>query len=84
MSKLVNLIENALKKDNEFTHTTNGALARTSTGNKVYDFFAFAGGQRSTPSLALEEFIKAYYESPCYAVKALFWLRDCRGGKLFV
>lgn len=80
MSKLVNLIENALKKDNEFTHTANGALARTSTGNKVYDFFAFAGAQRRDPDLVLKEFIAAYYESPLYAVKALFWLRDCKEG----
>lgn len=80
MSNLVDLIENALKKDNEFTHTANGALARTSTGYKVYDFFAFAGAQRSTPSLALKEFVEAYQDSPRYAVKALFWLRDCKEG----
>ena len=80
MSNLIDLIENALKKDNEFTHTANGALARTSTGNKVYDFFAFAGGQRKNKDLVLNEFVEAYRESPRYALKALFWLRDYKEG----
>ena len=75
-SELLNALNNEFNK----TYTTNGARAYKSTNDKVYDFFAFAGATMGNPAECLEYFTEAWYENPDLAIKALFWLRDCRGG----
>ncbi len=63
------------------TTTANGMLAFNSTGDVVLDFFGNAGSARNMkPSQLKDLFDRAYAAEPELAVKALFWLRDVRGG----
>lgn len=73
---------NAMKNETNFSRTTNGALAHKSTLNAVYDMFAFGGAYRlRSDDDVLALFSKAFIESPTYALKCLFYLRDVRGGQ---
>ena len=66
-----------------FMVTENGALAHKSTRSMVYDMFAFGGAYRKrTDEDCIWLFKNAYEENPELALKCLFYLRDCRGGKL--
>lgn len=71
----------ALERATNLTTTENGATAYKSTGNAVYDFFAFGGALRNDPITALYYFKLAWYENAELAIKALFNLRDVRGGQ---
>ena len=67
-----------------YAETENGALAHKSTNNAVYDLFALGGAFRKrTDEDCILVFKNAYEENPELALKCLFYLRDCRGGKLF-
>lgn len=79
----MNNFMNALKNNYNYTYTDNGALAHKTTNSKVYDMFGVGGAyrQRSDADCILL-FKEAYDEDPTLAVKCLFYLRDCRGGKL--
>ncbi len=61
------------------THTTNGMVALTKTGNTSVDFFFKAGASRGQPSI-VNTFNAAYAEDKSIAAKLLFWVRDVRGG----
>lgn len=75
---------NALKEEQNYTFTENGALSYKSTLDAVYDMFAFCGAYRSrSEDDCIKLFMKAYAEDPVYALKCLFYARDIRGGKLF-
>lgn len=73
---------NAMKSDSNYTYTENGAVTHISTLNKVLDMFALGGAYRNRTDKEIEIlFGDAYRENPLYALKCLFYLRDCRGGQ---
>lgn len=61
--------------------TENGAVTHSTTTNAVLDFFALAGAKRNDIAGAKNLFRKAYAEDRQLAVRALFYLRDIRGGQ---
>lgn len=61
--------------------TENNALAHSTSHSAVLDFFALAGGMRDNPEDAVRLFRKAFAEDRQLAVRALFYLRDIRGGQ---
>lgn len=77
MSKFIN----NMKQDTNYKRTENCAIAMKSTLNAVYDMFAFGGAYRSRSDAdVILLFKKAFEEDRTYALKCLFYLRDCRGG----
>lgn len=62
------------------TVTENGAATFRGSGSAVLDFFSRAGAMRGQFAQALALFDEALQEDPLLAMKALFWLRDVRGG----
>lgn len=73
---------NAVKKENNFKYTENGAVAAKSTMSKLYDMFALGGAYRSrTETDCIMLFKEAYMENPTYALKCLWYLRDILEGQ---
>lgn len=73
---------NAMKSDNNYGYTENGAIKHNTTLDKVLDMFALGGSFRNRSDKDIEElFGDAYRENPVLALKCLFYLRDCRGGQ---
>lgn len=67
----------ALKEEDNWGHTANGAVGKKSTGSKLYDLFAMGTAYRQrTESDCILLFKEAYLESPEYALKCLAYLRD--------
>ena len=57
--------------------TENGALGYAASGHSLVDLNFMVSSLRSREEeFIVKNFIKAYYESPEYAVKWLFFLRD--------
>lgn len=79
---MTNSFIDALEEQFNYKFTENGAVALKSTGSKVYDLFALGGAYRSR---SVEDcillFKEAFEEDKVLALKALFYLRDCRGGQ---
>ena len=72
----------ALEDMFNYKFTENGAIALKSTGSKVYDLFAFGAAYRSrSDEDCILLFKNAYEEDPTLALKAIFYIRDCRGGQ---
>ena len=72
----------AMKQENNFKRTENGAVAKKSTMSKLYDLFALGGSYRSrTESDCIVLFKNAYQENPTYALKCLWYLRDILEGQ---
>lgn len=70
-----------LKREANLTSTLNGAVTNYSTFSDCLDLFAAVGALRSDRTgRAADMFIKAYCESPDYAMKILFYARDIRQG----
>lgn len=65
------------EKDNK-TRTLNGALTNVSTFNDVLDYFYHAPARRGADNTEL--FANAYNDDRVLALKALFHVRDVRGG----
>ena len=61
--------------------TENGAVTHSTTTNAVLDFFALAGAKRNDIPGAKTLFRKAFQEDRQLAIRALFYLRDIRGGQ---
>lgn len=79
---MVNGIIDSLKKVSNVTITENGATARKTTFNKVYDMFGLAGAYRHrTNDDCVLLFKNAFEENAELAVKCLFYMRDIRGGQ---
>ena len=61
--------------------TQNGMPTNLSTGVAVLDLFGTIGSMRTSSKLEIiKMFSRAFAEEPLLALKALFWLRDIRGG----
>ncbi len=68
--------------DDTLVRTENGAVARKTTTNYVYDFFALGGAMRHrSEEDILELFIKAFSEDELDALKVLFYLGAVRVGQ---
>lgn len=79
----MNTFMNGLKNATNYTLTENGGVAHKSTTSKLYDMFALGGAYRTrSDEDTIVLFKDAYAENPEYALKCLFYLGDCRGGKL--
>ena len=73
---------NAMKNDNNYGYTENGAVKHNSTMDKVLDLFSLGGAYRNRTDKEVEElFGDAYRQNKELALKCLFYLRDCRGGQ---
>jgi hypothetical protein len=71
-----------LKEATNVAYTTNGARAYKTTESALVDFFSKGGALRNaSESEVISLFTKAYAENPLYAMKALFYIRDVRGGQ---
>lgn len=78
----MNSFINELKKDTNYTYTSNMAIAHKSTLNAVYDLFALGGAYRNrSDDDCILLFKKAFEEDETLALKCLFYLRDIRGGQ---
>ena len=71
----------ALKDNFNFGYTENGATKHLTTKSALLDLFALGGSyrNRSEDDVVLL-FKKAFQENEEYAMKCLFYLRDCRFG----
>lgn len=77
-----NKFMSGLKTATNYTYTENGALTHKSTLNALYDLFAMGGAYRKrSDDDCIALFSKAYNESPVYAMKCLFYLRDILQGQ---
>lgn len=72
----------AMKNENNFKCTENGATAKSSTLSKVYDLFALGGAYRKrSDEDCILLFKEAYEEDKNYALKCLWYLRDIEQGQ---
>jgi len=72
----------ALEADTNFTLTENLATARATTNSELLNFFSVAGALRTRDEADIVRlFDKAFAENPRFALKALFYFRDIRGGQ---
>ena len=73
----------AMKQDTNYGYTENGGVKHNSTLNPVLDMFAMGGAMRKrSDDDVITMFSSAYRADPTHALRCLFYLRDCRGGKL--
>lgn len=80
---MTNTFIDALEDMFNYKFTENMGIAMKSTGSKVYDLFALGAAYRNrSDSDCILLFKNAFEEDPTLALKALFYIRDCRGGKL--
>ena len=71
----------ALNMESRKTFTENGATAYNTSGDGLLDFFASAGSLRESDVMRKETlFEEAFKVDPLLATKALFYVRDIRGG----
>ena len=72
----------ALKNENNFGYTENGAVKRMSTMSGLLDLFGMGAAYRNRSDTdCIFLFQKAFKENPVYALKCLFYIRDVRGGQ---
>ena len=73
---------NGLTNATNFTYTENGALTHKSTTSALLDMFAMGAAYRTrSDEDCILLFKNAFEENPVYALKCLFYIRDCRGGQ---
>ena len=72
---------NAITQETNWKKTENGADAYHSSGSNLLNFYSLIGAYRSRSEEDVKRlFAAAYAEDPVYALKALFYARDVRGG----
>ena len=75
----MNTFMNALRNENNFTYTENGAGTYTSTLDGLLDLFALGGAYRTrTDAECINLFQKAFQEDEVHALKCLFYLGKIR------
>lgn len=78
MATFLDALQHSTSKN---ARTENGAVTHSTSGNEVLNFFALAGAMRNNVQQAKTLFRKAYAEDKQLAIRALFYLRDIRGGQ---
>ena len=82
MNYNVNTLISALKNESSYKYTENLGIAKSTTCDKLYDMFALGGAYRARSEAdCILLFKEAYKENPAYALKCLFYLRDCVEGQ---
>ena len=72
---------NALRKEDNYTFTENGAIALKSTESALVDLFGQIGAMRNRTDADIEAaFSKAFAEDRLLATKMAFYARNIRGG----
>ena len=67
----------AMLEKNAWTKTTNGADARSSTGNPLVDMFGAIGSMRNVPDdEVIKKYVASYNFDKNLAMKLLFYARD--------
>lgn len=70
-----------IKKINNVSKTENGAVGFRTTARPLLDLnFMVSSLRNRNEEFIINAFVKAYYDSPKYAVKWLFFLRDIEKG----
>lgn len=77
----MSFVESLMSSIDNKAKTENGALSYESTGSYLLDFFSKGAALRSRPEDAYVLFEKAFGEDPLLALRALFYIRDVRGGQ---
>lgn len=78
----MNTFLNAMKQNDNYTLTENGAVTHKSTLNGLMDLFALGGAYRNrSDEDCITLFKAAFAEDEIHALKCLFYLRDVRGGQ---
>lgn len=79
----MNTFMNNLQTATNYHSTENGAVAHSRVNSAVYQMFALGGAYRNrSDEDCILLFKNAFEENETMALKCLFYLRDCRGGKL--
>lgn len=72
---------NAMKKENKFIRTENGAVALNTTSDARLDLFGMIGALRDADENRIHTlFAEAYAQDPLFATKIVFYARDIRAG----
>jgi len=66
---------------NSEAYTANGAISNATTNNQVLDFFSKCGALRGKKEEAICYFDKAFAADEKLSLRALFYMRDIRGGQ---
>lgn len=78
----MNQLLNGLKRETNFTLTENGGVTYKTTYSNLLDLFAMGAAMRNRSDAdVILMFRKAFQETPVYALKCLFYIRDIRGGQ---
>ena len=78
----MNSLLNGLKNSTNIGYTENGAVKHLTTRSDLLDLFAMGGAMRNRSDAdCINMFKNALAENETYALKCLFYLRDCRGGQ---
>lgn len=73
--------DEAMRKEETFTRTENGAVAIKTTGDACLDLFGTIGSLRDADETRIcKLFAEAYKENPLIATKIVFYARDIRSG----
>lgn len=76
----MNKLANAIREQDNFSTTANGAVSLKSSFDKNLDFFSIVGSCRNQVMDAIRAFDAAYQENSKTAIRILLWARDARGG----
>ena len=72
---------NAMKEENKFTRTENGAVALNTTSDARLDLFGTIGALRDADENRIHTlFAEAYAQDSLFATKIVFYARDIRDG----
>ena len=70
-----------LRENTNEAFTANGASSKASTLDAVLDFFSKSGALRSNEEALKLLFEKAFFQDETLSLRALFYMRDIRGGQ---